>query len=533
MSLGHDASADPTAAYPEHREAHEYHGHHDHDVVMPLEDNPIYQQDNVELRSVGIDVGSSGTQLTFSRLHLRRLGEDLTSRYHVIAREVLHQSPVTLTPYERGLRIDAAELGDIVGEAYEAAGMDPRSVDTGAVILTGEALRRENSERITNILAEHAGELVCASAGHHMEAQLAAHGSGATRRSYDEGLRILNLDIGGGTTKLSLIEHGQVVATAALQVGGRLQVVDGGRIRRLEPAGAKHAADAGYHWREGDEVGPADLDAVTELMADRLAAALTADPLSDEVRQLYVTEPLDALGDVDGVIVSGGVGEYVYGREDRDFGDLGRRLGAAVRCRFDSGAIPFPLLPAGECIRATVLGASQYSVQLSGNTVFVSDPENLLPRRNVQVVRPDYDLDDEVDADALACAIRSHLHAFDLTAMADVALALPWQGAPSHERLLAFAQAVVTALGPRVRASLPIVLVLDGDIAQTLGRLLRDELDVAGELLVIDGVRLGDFDFIDLGRRRTPSATVPVTIKSLLFDQEVSESSGMAPPGAA
>src|ERR1700746_2146243 len=61
---------------------HDGYADHDHDFPdeVPLEENPIWIQDHVSLKSVGIDIGSSGTQLIFSRLNLRRLGEDLSSR---------------------------------------------------------------------------------------------------------------------------------------------------------------------------------------------------------------------------------------------------------------------------------------------------------------------------------------------------------------------------------------------------------------------------------------------------------------------
>jgi len=147
---------------------------------------------------------------------------------------------------------------------------------------------------------------------------------------------------------------------------------------------------------------------------------------------------------------SGGVGEYVYRRESRDFGDLGRRLGLALSKRLDR--LPGKLLPAGECIRATAFGASEYSVQLSGNTVYISQPGELLPRRNLQVLQP------------------------------------------------------------------PVKL--DGDVANTLGAILKDDWHIESELLVIDGVALRDFDYIDLGRIRMPSHTVPVTIKSLVFSRD-------------
>src|SRR5438552_17738229 len=163
------------------------HDHFDFDPDEPLEHNPIWVQDHVTLVSVGIDIGSAGTQIIFSRINLRRYGEDLTSRYYVVSRETLYQSPVALTPYQSEERIDDAALGRIIDEAYEAAGLHPDKIDTGAVILTGEALRRENADGIAKILSEQGGEFVCATAGHHMEARPAAYGSRAARAPHEHG----------------------------------------------------------------------------------------------------------------------------------------------------------------------------------------------------------------------------------------------------------------------------------------------------------------------------------------------------------
>jgi ethanolamine utilization protein EutA len=503
------------------READHDHDHDFDDDEGPLEDNPLWRQDNVALTTVGIDIGSSGTQVIFSRVHLRRLAEDLTSRYYVVARETLFQSAVALTPYQNEQRIDDAKLGTLIDDAYEAAGQTPKKIDTGVVILTGEALRRENAQAIAAILSEKGGEFVTATAGHHMEAMLAAYGSGAARVSSDQSKRILNIDIGGGTTKLGLLDSGKVVATAAIHIGGRLQVVDGERIVRLDPAGKHHAARAGYSWQRGDRIGPADLQRVADTMADALVAAIVANPLPDDIARLYLTDPIADLGHIDGVMFSGGVAEYIYQREDRDFGDLGRRLGHAIRARTDNAALPWPVLPAVECIRATALGASEYSVQLSGNTSYISAPGKLLPRRNLQVILPPFVCGETIDADEMARAIRNRMLAFDLDGFdGDVAVALRWSGPPSYQRLAAFAEGIKRGLIERIGKKLPLYIMLDGDVAQTLGHLLRDELHVESELLVIDGVVLWDFDYIDLGRIRMPSCTVPVTIKSLVFSED-------------
>lgn len=498
---------------------------HDHDdfdsVEGALEDNPVWQQDHVALVSVGIDIGSSGTQVIFSRIKLRRMGEELSSRYLVVERETLFQSPVALTPYQSETRIDEAALGAIIDQAYAGAGMHPDDIDTGAVILTGEALRRENAQAISAVLAEQGGEFVCATAGHHMESMLAAYGSGAARVSHDAGHRVLNIDIGGGTTKLALLEAGKVKGTAALHIGGRLMVVDAaGRIIRLDPAGQYHAQQAGFDWQLGDSVTRAQMAVVADSMAAALLQAL-AQGAPDAVERLYLTDPLPDTDAIGGVMFSGGVAEYVYGREACDFGDMGLLLGSALRRRIDAGALAWPVLDAGECIRATALGASEYSVQLSGNTTYISSPGRLLPRRNLQVLQPEFQCGAEIDPEALANAVRAHFKAFDLVeGEAEVALAFRWSGAPSYARIAAFAAGICKAMASTLAQEKPLYLILDGDLAHTLGNLLREEMNVSSELLVIDGVVLWDFDYIDLGRIRMPSQTVPVTVKSLVFSQD-------------
>ena len=498
------------------------HDHDDFEDDLPLEENPIWIQDHVSLVSVGIDIGSAGTQVIFSRVNLRRLGEDLSSRYFVVSREQLYLSPVALTPYQSEERIDERALGRIIDEAYAAARLRPEDIDTGAVILTGEALRRENAQAIAGVLAEKGGDFVCATAGHHMEAMLAAYGSGAARVSSDEGKRILNIDIGGGTTKLGLIEGGRVVATAAFHVGGRLLVVDEHhRITRLDPAGRHLAAQAGFTWKIGDTVRPEQLAQLADWMADAVITAVRSHNLPTVIKDLYLTDTLPERGQIDGVMFSGGVAEYVYQREARDFGDMGRLFGAALRRKIDADELPWPLLPAHECIRATALGASEYSVQLSGNTIYVSNPGALLPRKNLQVLGPEYEFGEVVDPAALAAAIRDHFTQFDLVeGENDVAVAFHWRGVPSYERVAAFAEGIVKALPSTIARKRPLYIILDGDLAQTLGGILREDLQVPTEVMVIDGVVLWDFDYIDLGRIRLPSHTVPVTVKSLVFSED-------------
>ncbi|TDJ25927.1 MAG: recombinase [Gammaproteobacteria bacterium] len=490
------------------------------DFEGPIEEHPLWQRDNVTLWSVGIDIGSAGTQILFSRMHLRRQAVDLSSRFLVVERETLFESPVSLTPYASDRLIDARALGEIVDHAYEQAQLHPDKIDTGVVILTGEALRRENAERISKILSEKCGDLVCATAGHHMEATLAAHGSGAVQLSYDRNERLLNIDIGGGTTKFSVVEKGRILSTAAIHVGSRLLAFDAnGCLERLEPAGKAHAARAGYSWNIGDAVTDAELDAVAESMAGNLVSALMMPTPTQDTLDLYLTDPISQLEKIDSVIFSGGVAEFVYRREQREFGDLGKRLGHAIRRKVDDGTLPWPLLHESQGIHSTVLGCSVFTAQLSGNTGYISNPEALLPRRNVTVIRPDFEFKDGFDANELARAIRRHMLMFEVNAKdADIVLAFHWPGDPKFRRIRILAQGIQLALADRIARGLAIYIILAADIALNLGAILHRDFAIGCEVMVIDGLALWDFDFVDLGKLRLPSQTVPVTIKSLVFN---------------
>ena len=472
--------------------------------------------ESVPLVSMGIDIGSSGTQIAFSRLLMRGPGEPIAMRRHAAERQTLYLSPVSLTPFKGAHEIDEIRLRAIIDRAFEAAGITPDDIETGVVILTGEAMARDNAQAITHMLAQDLGELVTATAGHQMEAMLAAYGSGAVRRSGEKSATLLNIDIGGGTTKISRIVDGRIEASAALAIGGRQMCWSReDSLIRCDDSAQHFLARAGINWQIGDGVDFAALDGVAGQMADALIEALV-NPAAQA--DLWLTDPLEAKP-VEGILFSGGVAEYIYDRETRDFSDMGRRLGRAIARRLAEGKFPAPLEAEGECIRATALGASEFSVQMSGQTSFISHPALLLPRRNLPVLMPTIALTGMPDPVAIAKATAQHRKAFGLEGIEkDFALALRWRGAPDYARLRALADGLAAGLQDRVQAGLPLHIMLEGDAALTLGHILSDEIKVTSPLLVIDGITLRDFDFVDIGRIRLPSKMVPVTIKSLLFD---------------
>ncbi len=243
---------------PAHRKVmhdilHDHDHDHEEDQTDQEEEHPLWKLDTITLTSVGIDIGTATSQIIFSRLVLRRLGRELSSRFVVAERKTLYLSPVHFTPYTPNRdRIDDQALGRLVDAAYQQAGLSPHEVDTGAIILTGEAIRRDNARAIADLFAAQRGKFVCASAGHNFEALLAAHGSGAVAFSAERECRVLNVDIGGGTTKLAVAEKGRVLSTAALHVGSRLLATDStGAIAVLEPRGQALARQVGFEWQVG------------------------------------------------------------------------------------------------------------------------------------------------------------------------------------------------------------------------------------------------------------------------------------------
>jgi ethanolamine utilization protein EutA len=477
--------------------------------------------DNVELITVGIDIGSSTSHLMFSRVHLQRLGSALSSRFVVISRKVLWQSPILLTPYLPNYTIDTDLLAEFFGSCYHYAGIDPDDIDSGAVILTGEAIKRRNARAIAELFSEVSGKFVCASAGHHMECQMAAHGSGAVAMSKARGETVLNIDIGGGTTKLALIEKGEIIATAAIAVGGRLVVEETGKgLTRIEEPAQEIARSLGLTLALGQPL-PADArQRMVERMVRQIVRMIDRRPRDELSRKLLVTEPWPdpfANKRLDVLTFSGGVAEYLYKRESRTFGDLGSDLAEGLRHMLARRRDLPPVWDPGQGIRATVIGAAQFSVQISGNTILISRPEDL-PLQNLPVIACDFGLAEMVDAAAVTAAVRHGLGHSDIAeGTAPLALAFPWRGDPSHARLHAVAAGITAALPSALAAGLPVVLLVDGDVGKSLGRIICHETAPGAHVIALDGVQLRQFDYVDIGCLIETTNAVPVIIKSLLF----------------
>src|SRR5262249_27303888 len=402
-----------------------------------------------------------------------------------------------------------------IHDAYHAAGHERSDIDSGAVILTGEAIKRKNARAIDELFAAEAGKIVCATAGHPLGSRLAPHRPGGGQLSEGRGQCLLHVDIGGGTTKLALIDKGVILGECAFAVGGRLLATDEtGAWSRVDDSARLVAEELGIPL---DGAALAD-EAARRRIAARLAA-IAADYILDASRDrlgasLALTDDLPRASAPVALPFSGGVSEYTFGPETRDYGDIARLLAAELTHAL-SARTPLPLIDPGQRIRATVIGASQFTVQVSGKTIYLPDPA-VLPVHNIPVVHIGAALAEGANAAAMADAIRAAVAHMDLDPGDRLALAFSWHHDPEYTRLKSAAAAIAQALAAHHHHEL-LVLMIDGDIGKTIGHLLDHELELPRKIVSIDGVQLQELDFVDIGNLISPPGVVPVVIKSLLF----------------
>ena len=298
----------------------------------------------LELLSVGIDVGTTTTQVIFSRLALvNRAAVSQVPRYEFVDRKIIWQSPVLFTPVDKDGHLREEELLALVLDQYAAAGMDPATIDSGAIIITGETAKTRNARPAVVALSQKLGDFVVATAGPHLESVIAGFGSGAQTLSEQKMARVLNIDIGGGTANYVLFEAGHVISSACLNVGGRLFETDNsGRVTYVHAPGRLIARDCFGEQTDPMSLTPAQLNTIADRMSELLYEVISGN-LTPLGRELLMTDGLPAESSFYAVTLSGGVGECYSNPEsgnDFRFGDIGPLLAQAIHRNADFSALP-------------------------------------------------------------------------------------------------------------------------------------------------------------------------------------------------
>ena len=481
-----------------------------------------------QILSVGIDIGTSTTQLVFSRIEMDNTAGYFTApRIAITGKEILYKSQVYFTPLKTQTLIDADAVREIVAQEFRNAGYSPADTQTGAVIITGESARKENSAAVLQALSDFAGEFVVSTAGPDLESIIAGKGSGAWQYSIDNDCTVVNLDIGGGTSNIVFFNAGDTQGKICLDVGGRLiRLGTDQKMNQKEPsptvqyvsyAAAEAARLAGVRVEVGQSISRSDLRSICDVFADCLAGAIGIGPVSP-LQAKILTPGSDVYRPARPsrrICFSGGVADCIYhqsGEDDLRYGDIGPILGRAIReNRYFKEQ---KWIQGGETIRATVVGAGTYTTNLSGSTIFYS--EGIFPVKNVPALKLTKDEQWAVlggDTQLLRDKVRWFLEQSDAPRML---LALQGLPDPDFATLKKLAGAIVDAMDGSLAPGEPIIVVVERDIAKALGIALQ-QTGCGRKMASIDSVKIEEGDYVDIGRPLMDGLVVPVVVKTLLF----------------
>ena len=477
--------------------------------------------DKTAILSVGIDVGTSTTQVVFSKLQMDNAGGYFSvPRVAIVDQEVVYKSEVYMTPLKTDVLIDTDALRDIVAAEFRKAGYRPEDTDSGAVIITGESARKENSDAVLKSLSDFAGDFVVSAAGPDMESLIAGKGSGAWQYSMDHHCRVANLDIGGGTTNVVLFEDGETLARGCLDIGGRLICMNPqGIITKVSPAAAVMAQAAGVSVSVGDRCDELKLTAVTRQMAAALNAYLgvgTKD-IDAILRQIKTPGSSDfpVPEKVQAVFFSGGVADLIY-HESADtwaYGDIGVLLGRAIR---ESRLFTdFQKMEPGETIRATVVGAGTYTTTISGSTITYSD--DIFPLKNIPVIKLDEELQEACFAGETEPVIRRIQWVLGQNDEEHFILAMPGKRNPGYMEMKRAAASIRQIMDRVQPPGEPILLVIESDIAKAMGQMIRQQPDLKRQVVAIDSIHVEDGEYVDMGKPMMNGMVIPVVVKTLIF----------------
>jgi len=469
--------------------------------------------------SVGIDIGTSTTQMIFSKLTVEnRAGSYMVPRVEIVEKEVVYRSGIYNTPLISDNEIDAGKVKDIVVAEYAKAGVSPENVKTGAVIITGETARKQNANQVLGSMSSLAGDFVVATAGPDLEAVLSAKGAGADKLSEENRSVIANLDIGGGTTNIALFEKGRLRSTCCLDIGGRLIKVERGIITYIYPKIQLLAKRHSILIEAGEMVRTDKINKICDIMAEHLAQAVYLTEQDDFHKSLYTNggRQLAPQPRIEGIAISGGVADLIDDKgagDDFRYGDIGVFLGRAIARSPSLSGIRRYL--AKETIRATVVGAGTHTTEVSGSTIAYS--KGRLPVKNIPILK--ISEEEEASLNDLKGSIKSQLPMYMIEGQPQpIAVALAGYERISFSEIQNLAQAILDSAVEVVQGQYPLIVVLEADIGKALGNALLAKLRGKSDVICIDRIHTQNGDYIDIGEPIADGQVVPVVIKTLIFN---------------
>ncbi len=425
-------------------------------------------------------------------------------------KEIIYKSHIVFTPLVNEVTIDFFKIKDIVSEAIRLSKVEISDISTGAVIITGETARKENASEVSKNLSEYLGDFVVATAGPNLESLLAGYGSGACDISKRLNRRIINLDIGGGTTNIAIFNCGKCEQTFALDIGGRLIKFDHeGKVIYISKRIKFLINDMDINIKLGEKVKIMDLEIICEKLARSILEVCGLKELCKDTQRLFISEEFEPFN-ADYISFSGGIGECIGqingNMELKDilkYDDMGPLLGACISKEFEK--YKEILLSPKDKIRATVIGAGNHSLTISGSTI--SFDKTILPLRNIPILKP---FDEKENLNEIYLQGKKKINMFENTL---VAISLVGPKSPSYEETKLIANEIIK-LFEEING--PIIVVLENDFAKALGQVISLNLNKKREVICIDKISTKNGDYIDIGL--PIGNAIPVVIKTLIYD---------------
>jgi len=474
-----------------------------------------------EIVSVGIDIGTSTTQLVFSKISIDNLASMISvPSYKITHKEIFYRSNIYLTPLLSQSQIDASGIRKIIEEEYLRAGIKPGEVETGAIIITGETARKENAAQVLAYLSDLAGDFVVATAGPDLEGIIAGKGAGACKYSKENNCITANLDIGGGTTNIAVFRYGEVIDTACLDIGGRLIQYEENtqRVQYISKKMEILIQSLGLDIYIGKILSIKEIEIIVGAMVQILEEAIgikTGEPGS-LLPPMLTNHGLKLSYTIDTISFSGGVADCIWSHLDKNlykYGDIGVFLGRAIN---NGDVMKGNVIRPDETIAATVVGAGAHSMEISGSTITFE--EQILPLKNVPILKLTNE-EEFQSHDKMQKIIAEKLKWYQVEAGGNtVALALQGKENPRFADIVSLADAIISGMHMVLEMKLPLVVVVERDMAKVLGQTLNRKLGFKKNVVCIDSIQMENGDYMDIGHSVASGKVLPVIVKNLLFN---------------
>lgn len=469
------------------------------------------------LLTVGIDLGTSTTQLVLSELTVENFASAFTvPRISISDKKVIYRSDIIFTPLLNQSEIDAEPIKAFVAEQYRQAGIHKQDIQMGAVIITGETARKSNANNVLRALSGYAGDFVVATAGPDLESIIAGKGAGAQTYSETKRKPVVNLDIGGGTTNLAVFKDGEVIDTACFDIGGRLIKLDQQqKITYIAPKIQEIINKKGLTLHLGDQATEQNLLPIISELVAVLENSIGLGTQSPFYQLLVTNHPLRKGEELPIVTFSGGVADCLNTTSTNLFkyGDIGLLLGKYLRKSliFSEKEV----LESAETIRATVVGAGSHTAEISGSTIAYR--EQILPVKNIPILKLAQE-DETLTVTELGQRIQEKLNWHRIEETPQIALAIRGMSNPTFADIQRYGQGIVEGLASLVAEQIPIIVMVDEDMAKALGHALSAHLPEDYPFICLDSVKVENGDYVDIGLPVAEGAVLPVIVKTLVFN---------------